>query len=219
LAHSVQFFLIQLPAFLFAICFHEFMHGWVAKRYGDLTAEESGRLTLNPLAHLDVMGSIVMPLLGLWLGGFLFGWAKPVPIRPQNFKHFRRGLFWVSFAGPLANLVMAAGAALLYGGWVHFVSNDFFFYLPLKAMLEAAVFINLILALFNLLPLPPLDGSKMVQAFLPLKQAIRFEQMARFGFFILIALAYTGVIGSLLEPARDLGVYFLKTSLYMVGGI
>ena len=140
------------PALLIALVLHEYAHAWMARRYGDLTASWSGRLTLNPVAHIDPLGTIVFPLVGIALGGFIFGWAKPVPIDPSRFRHFRKGLFWVAFAGPLANIVLGFIFGFVFVCFASFVPESFGFYRPFHSMLIALVQINFVLAIFNLLP-------------------------------------------------------------------
>lgn len=176
-------FALVILIILFSVILHEVMHGWMALRFGDHTAEYAGRLTLNPIPHIDPIGTILLPLLLVITGSpVLFGWAKPVPVNPFNFSDIRKGEFFVSIAGILANLGLALIAALLF----HLTTPV---NIPLLQRIFAfAVDINLILAVFNLLPIPPLDGSKIVMSFLPPHLAIKYQQLERYGLFILLFL-------------------------------
>ncbi len=191
-------FALIIVIILFSVILHEVMHGYMALRFGDHTAEYAGRLTLNPLPHIDPIGTVLLPLLLIITGSpVLFGWAKPVPVNPYNFRDLRKGEFFVSIAGILANLGLALLAALLFH--LALPSDNS---LILNA-LGFAVDINLILAVFNLIPIPPLDGSKIVLSFLPPKLAIQFQQIERYGLFILLFLLLipvgrTTIIGFLL---------------------
>jgi Zn-dependent protease len=192
------------PGFLLAIVVHEWAHGYMAKIFGDDTAEKSGRLTLNPAAHIDMMGTIIFPLIGVAIGGMAFGWAKPVPVNSRNFTNMKKGIFWVSFAGPLANLVLGTGSAFLYVlSLKHFPA--FGFKQPLEQMLYFSVVINFILMGFNLIPLPPLDGSRMVASFLKGESLRKYEAFAQYTPMIFIGaimLSFAGIntISYLLMP-------------------
>lgn len=182
---------------VFAITVHEVAHGWVAKKYGDNTAFMLGRLTLNPIKHIDLVGTIILPGLLLLTGtGFIFGWAKPVPVDARNFKNPRHDMAIVALAGPLANLSMAIGWALLARLGV-IIGTDFIS-LPLIYTGIAGISINLVLALINLLPIPPLDGSRILTGILPDKLAWQYNQLERFGFIILLVLLYTQILGAIL---------------------
>lgn len=177
--------LILLPGIILGLTVHEFAHGWTADRLGDPTARYAGRLTFNPLAHIDPIG-----LLALILAGF--GWAKPVPVNPYRLRgNVRQGMVLVSLAGPAANLLLAFACALfLAGGLGHLVPYG-------RQLLDAAVWINIVLAVFNLLPVPPLDGAKVLAGILPGSQEWLY-QMERYGTLILLVLLFTGIIGRLL---------------------
>ncbi|MGZ8192452.1 MAG: site-2 protease family protein [Methylobacter sp.] len=182
---------------VFAITVHEVAHGWVAKKYGDNTAFMQGRLTLNPIKHIDVVGTIILPGLLLLTGtGFIFGWAKPVPVDARNFKNPRHDMAIVALAGPLANLSMAIGWALLARLGV--IIGTEYISLPLIYTGIAGISINLVLALINLLPIPPLDGSRILTGILPARVAWQYNQLERFGFIILLVLLYTQVLGAIL---------------------
>ena len=201
----LQNFALSLPGFLFAIVIHEWSHAYVAHLFGDDTAVMSGRLTLNPVAHYDVMGTIIFPLLGAMLGGLMFGWAKPVPVDPRRFSNVKRGIFWVSFAGPLANIIMAVLSAFFVAATVRFVPDSFSMKMTFVLMFRQAIFINLLLAVFNLIPFPPLDGSKMVSTFLDYNAARKYEELGRYSFVFIIILWTTNIFSYLMRPAIAFG--------------
>ncbi len=186
---------------LFAITVHEVAHGWIAARLGDKTALMLGRLTLNPVKHVDPVGTILVPgLLMLMQTGFLFGWAKPVPVTWQNLKHPKRDMALVAVAGPGANLLMALGWALVIR--LGTTLGD-----PGQALIfmgTAGIFINTILMVLNLLPLPPLDGGRVMTGLLPGPLAWKFSRIEPYGFMILLALLVTGVLGKIMWPAISL---------------
>jgi len=183
---------------LFAITLHEAAHGYVARHFGDMTAYQQGRITLNPLRHIDPVGTILLPLLTLMLGGILFGWAKPVPVNFAALRRPKQDMLWVAIAGPASNLVMALGWALLYKlGW-SFPGN--YFAEPMLGMAEWGIKINIILMVLNLLPLPPLDGGRVAVSMLPHRQAYQLAKIEPYGIFILIFMAITPVLGWILLP-------------------
>ena len=199
---------------IFAITLHEVAHGWVARSLGDPTAAKLGRLSLNPLKHVDPVGTVVLPLLMvLFNTGFIFGWAKPVPVDARNFKHPRRDMAIVAIAGPLSNFAMAVGWALLYklalgtgaqeGTW-----------LGVQLMCQKGVSANLMLMVLNLLPLLPLDGGRVLLGLLPMRAAYSYSKVEPYGIVILLVLSYTRVLGILLLP-----IYVVcKTLLMLVLG-
>jgi len=178
---------------LFSIIIHEVAHGYVALLNGDPTARMLGRITLNPIPHIDPVGSILLPLLLLISqSSFLIGWAKPVPVNPLNFRNYRWGEFAVSAAGPVSNLVLAAiFSALLRLG----LENP-----GLTQLAYYGVSINIILALFNLIPIPPLDGSHILALVLPRELARLYSYLQPVGFFLILILFYTGILGAILMP-------------------
>ena len=184
---------------IFAITLHEAAHGYAAKFFGDRTAYLMGRVTLNPLSHIHLIGTIVLPLLLYFStsGALLFGYAKPVPVNFGNLHHPKRDMVWVALAGPAANLVQAFVWALLYVVYTDFGVTEKFF----LARCKAGVLSNVVMFAFNLFPLPPLDGGRIVVGLLPLKQAYLFSRIEPYGFFIVVALAITGVVNHLwLDP-------------------
>ncbi|NNG12839.1 MAG: site-2 protease family protein [Halobacteria archaeon] len=208
----VQKIVAWVPPVLFAITVHEVAHGWIAARLGDKTALMLGRLTLNPVKHIDPIGTILVPgLLMLMQTGFLFGWAKPVPVTWQNLKHPKRDMALVAAAGPTANLLMALGWALVIRLGLSLGENG----LALVFMGTAGIFINTILMVLNLLPLPPLDGGRVMTGLLPGPLAWKFSRIEPYGFIILIALLVTGVLGKIMWPVISL----VMGSLALVSGL
>ena len=192
---------ISLPGFLIGIVFHEYAHAWMANKFGDNTAKSMGRLTLNPSVHYDLIGTVIFPLIGALLGGTMFGWAKPVPVDTRRFKKVRSGMFWVSFAGPGANLLLMVLSAFLLAILVTKVPQSFGFFEVFLQMLRQAIIINVLLAVFNLIPFPPLDGSKMVTAVLDYNAARKYEELERFSFIFVIILLMTPILNYIMAPA------------------
>ncbi|AHE67662.1 site-2 protease family protein [Legionella oakridgensis] len=197
---------------LLAITLHEAAHAWVASRFGDTTAKKLGRLSINPLHHIDLVGTILVPLFVgiLTKFNFVFGWAKPVPIDWDQLRNPRRDMIFVSLAGPITNLIMAFfWAACFKLAWM---LNPQFSLSALFLMLasQAGIIINLILAFFNLLPVPPLDGSRIVACVLSPAQAAVYLRLERFGFLIMLILLITGILGWLLNPLLIWSLYFIK---------
>ncbi len=184
---------------VFAITVHEAAHGWVAKKYGDNTAAMLGRLTVNPIKHIDWLGTVILPGLLLLTGtGFIFGWAKPVPVNARNFKKPIRDMAIVALAGPVSNLLMAVIWALISRLGMTIGASAEFISLPLIYSGVAGISINLVLALINLLPIPPLDGSRILTALLPTRLAWQYNQLERYGFIILLVLLYTKILNTIL---------------------
>ena len=190
----LQEIIILGPPLLFALTLHEYAHGYVARLFGDPTAANMGRLTLNPLKHLDPIGVICFILIKI-------GWAKPVPVDPRYFKDPRRDMIWVSLAGPGINFILAVISVLMVR--LLFATSTlwpFFIISPLIKMLGASIWINLLLAVFNLLPLPPLDGSKILMGLLPEKTAVAYARVEPYGFIIMLVLFYTGILPKIILP-------------------
>jgi Zn-dependent protease len=223
--NSILFNIAQsLPGFLLAIVVHEAAHAWMADRFGDSTAKNLGRLTLNPAAHYDPWGTIFFPLLAACTNFAMIGWARPVPIEVRNFKKIRSGIFWVSFAGPLSNLILGTLSALALALIATKVSTDWGFYGISIQMLRYSVFINFILAFFNLIPLPPLDGSKMVSSFLRGEALYKYESLAQYTpviFILVMALSFMGIhtLGYVLLPAQHIANYLMFAFVGLFGGI
>jgi Zn-dependent protease len=200
----VQVIAIYALPVIFAITLHEAAHGYVARHFGDMTATMAGRVSLNPLRHIDPFGTVALPLILLALtklfgGGIIFGWAKPVPVNFANLRHPKRDMLWVAAAGPLSNFAMALFWALVLKIGLSMPGN--FFALPLALMGAAGVFFNIIIMVLNLVPLPPLDGGRILVSLLPHRLASHVARIEPYGFAILIVLLLTGVLGTLLWPA------------------
>lgn len=214
----------SMPGFLLAIVTHEAAHAWMANKFGDPTAKNLGRLTLNPAAHYDPWGTIFFPLLAAVTNFAMIGWARPVPIEVRNFKNYRSGIFWVSFAGPLSNIILGTLSAIILALIATKVSQDWGYFTIAIRMLRYSVFINFILAFFNLIPLPPLDGSKMVSSFLKGRALYTYENFARYTpmiFIVVMALSMMGIhtLGYVLLPAQYLANFLMFEFLGLFGGV
>jgi Zn-dependent protease len=210
----IQRIVVWILPVIFAITVHEVAHGWMAKKCGDNTAYQQGRLTLNPMKHIDWFGTVILPGLLLLTGtGFIFGWAKPVPVDARNFKKPRKDMAWVALAGPVSNLLMALGWALVVriGVLVGVEAIS----LPLIYTGVAGISINLVLALINLLPIPPLDGSRVITGILPHYWAWQYNRMERYGFIILLVLLYTRILNAILEYP----MYLAQQLFFTIAGI
>lgn len=190
--------ILALPV-IFAITLHEAAHGYAARHFGDPTAWQMGRISINPLRHIDPVGTILIPLAILLFSGgsFLFGYAKPVPVDFSRLRKPKQDMLWVALAGPAANLVMALFWALMFKlSW----SLPQYFSTPLALMAKEGIQINCVLMVLNLLPLPPLDGGRIAVSLLPHRLAWRFAQLERWGFPILLVLLFTGILGAIMNP-------------------
>jgi Zn-dependent protease len=208
----------QFVPFLLAVVGHEFGHGLMAYYWGDHTAKDDGRLTLNPIPHLDMVGTIIFPIINMLSGlNILIGWAKPVPIDPRRFRKYRPGLFWVALAGPIANFIMAFFCALSLCLTIRFAPEDFIFLKEFSTMFQMGVYLNFGLGVFNLIPLPPLDGSKVIESFLSYPQMQQYEKLGRYSFFILMALMLTGALRYLSPPIMMMSQLTLNLAAMIVG--
>ena len=193
---------------LFAITLHEAAHGYVARHFGDMTAFQQGRISLNPVRHIDPVGTILLPMLTLWMGGILFGWAKPVPVNFAALRNPKKDMLWVALAGPASNLLMALGWALIAKIALAFPDN--YYAVPLLAMAKIGININVVLMVLNLLPLPPLDGGRIAISMLPHRLAYKLAQIEPYGMFILIFLAVTPVLWWILSPFMGIVYYVIR---------
>jgi len=213
LTELIQTVLIYALPVLFAITIHEAAHGYAARHFGDNTAAMMGRITLNPIKHIDPIGTILMPLLLYFAtsGAFLFGYAKPVPVRFDHLRHPKRDMIWVALAGPASNFVQAVFWGLLLIVLVGTGLHERFF----LEMCRAGILVNLVMWAFNLFPLPPLDGGRILVGMLPWKQAQLVARVEPYGFFIVMALVIAGVVGSYwLRPLMSLGYSAIDLILY-----
>lgn len=206
----IQKIVIYALPVIFAITVHEAAHGYAAKHFGDMTAFNAGRITLNPLKHIDPFGTILLPALTIMLGGILFGWAKPVPVDFRRLRNPKKDMLWVAAAGPASNFVMAIFWVLVMKFSVNMPEV---FALPMALMAKAGVSINVVLMVLNLLPLPPLDGGRIAVSLLPMRLARPFAEIERYGFIILIVLLFSGVLSRILEPLINL-VYALISAIF-----
>jgi Zn-dependent protease len=203
---NISDFMLELSIWavptIFSIVAHEVMHGVVAKRLGDDTAERAGRLTLNPISHVDPLGTVILPAILLYLRLPVFGWAKPVPVDFRRLRNGRTGMVMVAAAGPLTNLTLAVLSALLVRQLPQLIDPQAWraVVIPLIYMLRASVIINVMLAIFNLLPLLPLDGGRVLTGLLPLPLAIKYARLEPYGFLILMLLLYSNFFDRLINP-------------------
>jgi Zn-dependent protease len=204
--HLIQTIALAAIPVLFAITLHEAAHGYVARHFGDMTAYQQGRISLNPIRHIDPVGTILLPILTLWMGGILFGWAKPVPVNFGALRQPKKDMLWVALAGPASNLLMAFAWALFAKIALMFPDN--YYAVPLLEMAKIGININVVLMVLNLLPLPPLDGGRIAISMLPHRQAFQLAKIEPYGMFILIFLAVTPVLWWILRPIMDV-VYFV----------
>jgi Zn-dependent protease len=201
---------LALPGLLMAIVVHEVAHGVVALKFGDPTAKNEGRITLNPISHLDLMGSIVFPLIMVVFNMGIYGWAKPVPINARNFKNPNKGVFWVSFAGPLSNFILMIISAFLFALLQTESLKMFSLAKPFSDMLIESLKINVVICVFNLLPFPPLDGSKMLETFLSYNAQKKYEYLSQFSFPFFLLLIFTGALNYVFYPMFAFADFVVK---------
>lgn len=207
----IQTLAISAIPILFAITLHEAAHGYVARHFGDPTAWQLGRISLNPLRHIDPVGTLLVPAMILLFsgGGLMFGWAKPVPVNFGRLGRPKQDMLWVAAAGPAANLFMALCWAMVLKVAVSL--PDMEYGVALAEMARAGISVNGVLMILNLLPLPPLDGGRIMVSLLPMKAAMKFAQLERYGMIILLALLFTHVLDLLLRPPLWLFMVLVKT--------
>ena len=214
-SHQIIGLIISALPILIAITFHEVSHGYVAYRLGDPTAKMLGRLTLNPIPHIDPFGTIILPLMLFYLtnGRFVFGYAKPVPINPMNFKKPREGMAISAAAGPITNILLAVASFLIWKGLITPLASlapgtiSETVLRPLAMIMQSSIVVNVVLAVFNMIPIPPLDGGRVLTGLLPHKQAMSFSRIEPFGFIIVIILIYSGIANLVIMPFIT---FFLK---------
>ena len=204
--NAIQKIAVLAVPLIFAIVLHEVAHGWVADKLGDHTARSMGRLTLNPISHIDLFGTIILPILCIMMKGPIFGYAKPVPINPYNFKNPRKGMALSSLAGPGINVAMALAFSFLLRVIMPAIEGFApkqaweWFAVPVSLMFGYGVLINVVLAVLNMIPIPPLDGSRVVDWLLPDKQADAYYRLERYGLLIILALFGLGILGRVISP-------------------
>lgn len=207
---DILLILIQVFVILFAITVHEAAHAWTAAKLGDPTAAALGRASLNPLVHIDPVGTVLFPLILILFKMPVFGWAKPVPYNPYNLRHPRKGGLWISFAGPVANILTAAAAVLVFqvlklvGAGVAESSLLAKPLVGLGTVLYVTALINISLAVFNLIPIPPLDGSGILAGLLPEKAAAQYDRIRPYGFLLLVLLMYSKIPSLVFSPILNL---------------
>jgi Zn-dependent protease len=200
--------LLSLGVLFFAVSFHETAHAWTANRFGDPTARLQGRISLNPLVHIDPIGSILVPVILFLTSPFMFGWAKPVPVNPLNLRPYKKANLWVSAAGPLSNFILLAAFLALWHIMKMVTPGSFMtqgsLLQPVILLIYFAIYINFILGIFNCIPIFPLDGSKVLMMLLPDDMAEKYDKLQPYGPFLLILLIFTGAYRYIFQPLLNL---------------
>ncbi len=204
-------YILQLSVLFFSVIIHEVAHGYTAYKRGDPTAKQLGRLTLNPIPHIDIIGSIVLPFILMISGAPIFGWAKPVPVNPARLYNPKTDMIWVSLSGCIANFLLAiiAGIGMLLIR--NFATSDMSVLVPVYQILQTVLVINIVLPVLNLMPIPPLDGSRVVYYLLPRELALQYDRIGAYGFIIIFILLFTGILWKIISPV----IYFL---IALLGG-
>jgi len=208
----IPYLLLFYPVLLFSLSCHEAAHGWMASKFGDNTAKFLGRVTINPIPHLDIIGTVILPIVAILTGAPLIGWGKPVPVNPRNLRNPIRDELWISALGPLSNIVLALGFAAV--GWAEILILQAF-NTPVSgftgtvagavyAVCHMGVMLNLALAVFNMIPVYPLDGGGVLRGLLPTRMLASYDNIARHGIFLLLALLMTGALKIVFIPVRIL---------------
>lgn len=211
--NTIQTITIWALPVLFAITLHEVAHGWVAKKFGDTTAQSLGRLSLNPIKHIDPVGTILVPIVLIVVTGYAFGWAKPVPVNFNQLRNPKKDMVWVAAAGPFANVIMTIFWAVMFLIFIGAANDNeqyakFFVYMSL-----AGIFINLVLMVLNLLPIPPLDGGRVLSGLVPNNISALLSKIEPFGLFILLGLMFMGLLNKLVFTPSILILFFIMSFL------
>lgn len=204
-------YILQLSVLFFSVIIHEVAHGYIAYKRGDTTAKQLGRLTLNPIPHIDIIGSIVLPFILMISGSPIFGWAKPVPVNPARLYNPKTDMLWVSLSGCAANFLLAIIASIGMLLIRNFATSDMSVLIPVYQILQTVLVINIVLPVLNLIPIPPLDGSRVVYYLLPRDLAIQYDKIGMYGFIIIFVLLFTGILWKIISPV----IYFL---IALLGG-
>jgi Zn-dependent protease len=204
-------YILQLSVLFFSVIIHEVAHGYIAYKRGDSTAKQLGRLTLNPIPHIDIIGSIVLPFILMISGAPIFGWAKPVPVNPARLYNPKTDMIWVSLSGSVANFMLAIIASIGMLLIRNFATSDMSVLIAVYQILQTVLIINIVLPVLNLMPIPPLDGSRVVYYLLPRELAIKYDRMGAYGFIIIFILLFTGILWKIISPV----IYFL---IALLGG-